>query len=112
MDDSLVPWLVRAIFVLVLSFSVAPTADVATAYLDLTERTTEGVAGYDADRPGDEPGEGARSCQGPGSCWALLRAPAVSFLLRPPQRFVASISSDILTEWILPPLDRPPRSAA
>lgn len=112
MIDPWVAWLGRALFLLVLGFGVAPAADLATAYFEHSDRRMEAVASHDTDRPADEPAGSGRTCQGSSSCWSLPRAPAFTFLLRPPERVVASLSSDILTEWTLPPLDRPPRSAA
>lgn len=112
MIDQMVAWLGRALFCLVLGFSVAPAADLAIAYSELPGHKAEVLASHGTDRPADEPsGSGGRSCQGPGSCWALPRVLPYVFPLRPPESVVANFSSTMLPEWILPPLDRPPRSA-
>lgn len=112
MVDRMVAWFGRALLCLVLSFSLAPTADFATALLEHRDHQAEVLVGHDADRPASDTSGSSRTCQGPGSCWSLPHPPAYVFLLRLPESVVANFSSNILTEWILPPLDRPPRSAA
>lgn len=112
MIDQMVAWCGRALLCFVLSLSVAPAADFTTAFPEHNNRQVEVIDSHDADRrAGDTSGSG-RTCQGPGSCWSLPHVLAYDFLPTPGEGVLANFSGSILTEWILPPLDRPPRRAA
>jgi hypothetical protein len=110
--DQMVAWLGRTLLCLVLSFSLAPPTDFATAFLEHSGQRVEVRSSHEADSAATDTSGRERSCQAYGTCWSLPQPPA--YVLQPPipESVVAGFSSNISTKWILPPLERPPRSAA